>query len=273
MPASSRYLESMRIPLLDGRNLGGADRLQSQRVAILSKAFAHFYWPNSSPIGHRVKLDPAGDWITIIGVAADVVEDWFTGQPSSRAYVPYAQFITPAAEIVVRTAHDPLALAPAVRARLQSLDPTVPLFDLNTMEQTIADERSGVRAAATTLTSYAFIALILAVTGIYAVVSYLVSMRTRDIGVHMALGATRRQVLSMMMQQTGRLILAGTACGVLLSLLLTNLMAHALFNVVQLDAPVWFTLTLLLLATAFLAAYLPALRASRIDPVTALRHE
>jgi len=273
MAASGRYLESLRVPLLDGRNLSATDRAQSPRVIVLSKAFAHVYWPNSSPVGHRVKLDPTGDWITVAGVAGDVIEDWFNGEPSSRAYISYAQSAPSSVEIVVRTANDPLALAPAVRARLQSLDPRVPLFDLNSMEHAMAEERGGVRAAATTMSTYAVIALLLAVTGIYAVVSYLVSMRTRDIGVHMALGASRLHVLKMMMRQTGKLIVAGIVCGVLLSVLLTRLMAHVLFDVVQLDTPLWFILTATLLGTALLAAYLPALRASRIDPIAALRHE
>jgi putative ABC transport system permease protein len=141
------------------------------------------------------------------------------------------------------------------------------------MAQAMAEERSGVQAAARTMTSYAAIALLLAVTGIYAVVSYLVSRRTRDIGVHMALGATGFDVLKMITRQTGKLIFAGVACGILLSSGLTRLMAHVLLGVVQLDTPVWFEVTFVLLATAFLAAYLPAVRATKIDPVTALRHE
>jgi ABC-type antimicrobial peptide transport system permease subunit len=177
------------------------------------------------------------------------------------------------AEVFVRTMADPSAVAPAVRTGLQSLDPTVPLFDVNIMTKSMADERSGVEAAARTMTSYAAIALLLAVTGIYAVVSYLVSMRTRDIGVHMALGATGLDVLKMITRQTGKLIFAGVGFGIALALLLTRLMAHLLFGVVQLDMPVWFVLTLVLLATAFLAAYLPAVRATKIDPVTALRHD
>jgi putative ABC transport system permease protein len=273
IPVSSRYLESLRIPLLEGRSLSAADRAQSRKVVVLSKSFAQVYWPNSSPIGQRVKLDPAEDWFTVVGVAANVIDNWVTGEPASRAYVSYAQVVPSTAEIFVRTVADPSAVAPAVRARLQSLDPTVPLFDVNIMTKAMADERSGVQAAARTMTSYAAIALLLAVTGIYAVVSYLVSMRTRDIGVHMALGATGVDVLKMITRQTGKLIFAGIGFGIALALLLMRLMAHLLFGVVQLDTPVWFVLTLVLLATAFLAAYLPAVRATKIDPVTALRHD
>ena len=270
---STRYFEAMRIPLLAGRSFSAADRNQSPPVVILSKAFAHVYWPNSSPLGHRIKLASSGDWLKVVGVSADVIDNWTTGEPASLAYVSYAQAVPSFAEIVVRANAEPPALAPAVRARLQSLDPAVPLFDLNTMEQAMAEERSGVKAAAETMTSYAVIALLLAITGIYAVVSYLVSVRTRDIGVHMALGATPLQVLKMMTHQTGKLILAGLACGVLLSLGLTRLMSHVLLGFVQLDARVWFDLTFILFITAFLAAYLPATRATKIDPLIALRHD
>jgi putative ABC transport system permease protein len=273
IPVSSRYLESLRIPLLAGRSLSAADRAQSRKVVVLSKSLAHVYWPNSSPIGQRVRLDSAEDWFTVVGVAANVIDNWVTSEPASRAYVSYAQVVPSIAEVFVRTMADPSAVAPAVRTGLQSLDPTVPLFDVNIMTKSMADERSGVEAAARTMTSYAAIALLLAVTGIYAVVSYLVSMRTRDIGVHMALGATGLDVLKMITRQTGKLIFAGVGFVIALALLLTRLMAHLLFGVVQLDMPVWFVLTLVLLATAFLAAYLPAVRATKIDPVTALRHD
>lgn len=122
------------------------------------------------------------------------------------------------------------------------------------------------------MTTYAVIALLLAITGIYAVVAFLVSMRTRDIGIHMALGATRADVLKLTTRQTGQLILLGIAGGVLLAVALTRLMAHALFDVVQFDPALWVALTVGLLTAAFLAAYLPALRATHIDPVNALRH-
>jgi putative ABC transport system permease protein len=274
-PASSGYLDSMRIPLLAGRAISAADTLAAPRTVVLSKTFAHFYWPtNASPLGQRIKLEQGGPWLTVVGVCADVIDDWFSGKPASRAYVSYAQAVPKSAEFLLRTAQGgPLALAPLVRVRLQSLDPAVPLLDLNSMEQALRDERAGVRAAASTMSSYAAIALLLAITGIYGVVSYLVSMSTRDIGVHMALGATRAHVLKMMTRQTGRLIVAGVAGGLLLSVLLTRLMAHLLFDVVQRDAPLWFALTFVLLAAAFLAAYLPALRATKIDPISALRHD
>jgi putative ABC transport system permease protein len=270
---SPLYLELLRIPLLQGRGISSADHSSTSLTVVLSKTFAHYYWPDASPIGHRIKFTDSEDWLTVVGVSADVISDWFNGKPSNRAYVSYAQLVPSSAEVVARTSGDPVALIPAVRTQLQLLAPTVPLFDFKTMQQAMADERSGVHAAATTMTSYAIIALLLAVTGIYAVVSYLVSMRTHDIGVHIALGATRLSVLKMMMRQTGALIFLGLGCGIALSLVLTRIMAHVLFDVVQLNPQVWIGLTAILLAAALLAAYLPALRATRIDPIAALRNE
>ena len=273
VPISGRYLDSMRIPLLEGRSISADDTVSAPHTVVLSKTIARFYWPNASPVGQRLKFEQGGEWLTVVGVTADVIDDWFGGKPANLAYVSYAQFLPRSVEFVVRTQGAPLALAPVVRARLQSVDPAVPLLDLNTMEQALMEQRSGVQAAARTMAMYAVIALLLAITGIYAVVSYLVSMRTRDIGVHMALGATRAHVLKMMTQQTGRWILLGVAGGLVLSAWLTRLMAHVLLDVVQLDAPLWFVLTSALLGAAFLAAFLPALRATKIDPLTALRHD
>jgi hypothetical protein len=270
---SNQFMQSLRIPVLEGREFSPTDGPHSPHVVVLSRVFARFYWPNSSPVGQRIQLQKGGEWLTVVGVAADVIDDWFTGKPSSLVYLPYAQSVPNSVRFVIRAKANPLSLAVPVRAQLQTIDPAVPVLDLNAMVQSLAEERSGVAAAAQAMSTYAAIALLLAVTGIYAVVSYLVSMRTRDIGVHMALGATSGNILRMMTQQTGRLIVAGVGGGLLISIALTRLITHFLFDAVQLENWLWFALTGMLLLASFIAAYLPALRASRIDPLTALRHE
>jgi putative ABC transport system permease protein len=273
LATSSAYFEVSRIPILQGRSITAADGAKAARVVVLSKTFARFYFPNSNPIGQRIQLEKGGAWLTVVGVCGDVIEDWFTGTPADLTYISSAQSVPNDVQFLIRTHGNPLALATAVRAKLQSIDETVPLLDVNSLERALADERGGVRAAAQAMSSYAAIALLLAITGIYAVVSFLVSMRTRDIGVHMALGATRGDVLRMMTRQTGKLIVFGVASGLILSIVLARVMAHALFDVVHLETSLWFVLTGVLLTAAFLAAYLPALRATHVDPLTALRHE
>ena len=271
--ASGEYLESLRVPVVEGRSISLSDGAPSPRIVVVSKTFARFYWPNASPLGQRIRMEKGGEWLTVVGVSGDVIHDWFSGKPEGLVYVSSAQSVPTSAQLLIRTSGDPLLIAPRARAQLQTIDPTIPLQDMNSLEKAMADERSGVRAAARTMSTYAAIALLLAITGIYAVVSYLVSMRTRDIGVHMALGATRADVLKMMTRQAGTLIILGVGIGLALALVLTRIMAHLLFDVVQLDPLLWLILTSALLAAAFLAAYFPALRATHIDPVNALRHE
>ena len=148
LAVSGQYLRSLRIPLIEGRESAATDGPLAPRVIVLSHVFAHFYWPNSSPIGQRIKLKKGGEWVTVVGVAADVVDDWFTGKPSSRVYVPYTQAVPNDVRFIVRTNANPLAVAMPVRAQLQVLDPAVPLLDLNSMVQSLAEERAGVAAAA-----------------------------------------------------------------------------------------------------------------------------
>ena len=211
----------------------------------------------------------------LFGVSGDVIEDWFlAAQPENLVYVPYSQSVPASVGFVVRTKGDPLALATPVRKQLQSLDPAVPLLDLNSMERAMAEERAGVRAAAGAMSTYAAIALLLAITGyLRRRFVFGIHAHSRYPGIHLALGATRTDVLKLATRQTGKLIIFGVAGGLLLSIVLTRVMAHVLLDVVQLDAPVWFVLTSILMGAALLAAYLPALRATKIDPLNALRHE
>lgn len=270
---SGHYLESMRIPMVEGRSISAADRSQSPRIVVLSENIARHYFPHSSAVGHKIQLNAGSGWLTIVGVSANVIEDWFQNQPASLAYVSYAQFPGSQATLFVRTQGDPLQLAASALHDIRRVSKDVPVYEVKSMEQAMYEERGGVRAAAGTMTTYAVVALLLAVTGIYAVISYFVAARTHDIGVHMALGASRVQVLGMTMKQSLRFIGAGLLFGIPLAVLLSQLMSRALFNVVQLDVSTFVVFAAVLVASGLLASYLPSRRATRIDPMTALRNE
>jgi ABC-type antimicrobial peptide transport system permease subunit len=242
-------------------------------VIVLAESIARHYWPHGDAIGHRVKLEPQGPWLTIVGVCRDIIDDWLNERPSPVAYVPYTQFPVPSATFVLWTSGDPLQAGPAARAAIRGVDRNLPVYELASLERAEADQRSGVRAAARLMTSYSTIALILAATGLYAVISCFVAARTHDIGIHMALGATRGNVLSMMMTQSARLILLGLALGVPLAYGCARLMSSALFGVVTLSFQAFVLYTGVLVLAALLAAYLPSRRATRIDPLSALREE
>jgi putative ABC transport system permease protein len=270
---SASYFEAMRIPLIAGRAISDADSGEAPRVVVISQDVARHYWPHSDALGHRLRLHPHSEWLTIVGISGKVIENWFMNEPAPLAYVPYAQSPSSQATLLMRTAGDPLqAAAPALR-QLHRADENVPVFEVKSMEQAMYEERGGVHAAAGTMTIYAVIAFVLAITGIYAVISYFVAARTHDIGVHIALGASRADVLGMTLRQSLLLTALGLDCGIPIAGLLSRLMSHALFDVVQVEFSTFGIFSVLMLASALLAAYLPGSRAARIDPMAALRNE
>jgi putative ABC transport system permease protein len=270
---NGHYLEAMRIPLLQGRSISDADRPGSPPVVVISENVARHFWPNANPVGRHIRLNAQSDWLTVVGVSGNVIPDWFRDRPSAAAYISFAQFPSSRTRLFLRTQGDPMLAAQPARFAIRTVDKDLPIYEFNTMEQMMYEERGGVRAAAQTMTTYAIIALLLAVTGIYAVVSYFVAARTHDIGVHMALGARRSDVLKMMMGQSVRLAVTGLAFGIPLAILLARVMSSALYNVVKIDAITFAAFSGVLFLSALLASYLPTLRATRIDPMTALRDE
>jgi putative ABC transport system permease protein len=268
---SDGYIRTLRISLLDGRSISSADRAGTPRVAVISANVARYYWHDSNPIGHRIRFDSHSDWLTIVGVSGNVINDWFSGRPDPLAYVSYPQFPRAHARFVLRTPGDPMRVAAALRSQVHKVDADLPIYGLQTLERELADERSGVRAAADMMTIYAVIALLLAVTGVYGVISYFVSARTHDIGVHVALGATRRDVFKMAMRQTLGLTALGLLVGVPLSIMVARAMSSALYEIVKLDTMTFAPFAVILTMSALLAAYVPSRRATRIDPMSALR--
>jgi len=270
---SERYTEAMGIPILRGRAISAADGTESSRVAVISESVANHYWPASDPIGHQIKLGNAqSPWLTVVGVCGDV-KDWFSGQPIPRAVIPYRQAPQRSMTLYIRTTGDPLLAVKAARAEVRNADPNQAVFDVKTMEQEISDETSGVRSAAQTMSMYAVIALLLAATGIYAVISYAVVQRTHEIGVRLALGAGRSSIVRMIVAQAFRLAALGLAIGVPVAYMLTRIMSSALYNTVALDPLTFAAFTGVLGLSALLAGYIPARRATRVDPTVALHHE
>jgi putative ABC transport system permease protein len=264
----------MGLPLLRGRPIAERDSVEAPLVAVISESVARHYWPGAEdPVGRRVRLGGLqSEWRTIVGVVGDV-KDWFSGEPEPAVYVPYPQAPQSAMRLLLRTSGDPLHVVPAARAQISGVDPDQPIYDVKSMEQVLAEQTSGVRLSAAMMSVFAVIALALAGAGIYAVISYLVAQRTHEIGVRMALGARRVDVLSLVVGHALKLAAAGLAIGLPAAYVMTRVMSSALYGVIALDAATFAGFTLLLAAVALLAGYVPARRATGIEPVAALRHE
>ncbi len=270
---SGRYFQTLRLPMTDGRAISSADDRDRQLVVVLSQSLARQYWPGENPLGSHVRLsktDPR--WLTVVGICGDT-RQWFSSQPEPRAYLSFLQSPEAEATVYIRTNGDPLQIAPAARTEVQKIDRAQAVFEVKSMEQRIADETSGVRASSSTMVMYAFIGLFLAASGIYGVISYSVARRTHEIGVRMALGADQRTVLRMTLRDA--LLIGGTGLGigVPVALGMIRAMSSALYGIIQLDAATFVALTLVLAICAVAAGYIPAWRASRLDPVTALRND
>jgi putative ABC transport system permease protein len=270
---SEDYFRALRIPLLRGRPLEAGDRSGARRAAVISESMARRFFPGRDPLEQRLRRSGSADWFTVVGVAADVQHDWLQVERRPTVYLSYLQAPEARMFLVLRAADDPLRLAPAVRAAIHLIDPDLPVSQVRTFEQRLDDQRSGIRLSATQMMLFAAIALVLAAAGIYAVMAYSVTQRTHEIGVRMALGASRRHVLMMIIGQGGRLLLAGLAVGLPTAWSLAVLASSFVFGVVQADAATFIAFTALLAAVALLAAYVPARRAARLDPMTALRYE
>jgi predicted permease len=259
----------MRIPLVKGRFFTDADMPQNaEPVAIIDEKFAQRFWPNGDAIGKHVWNDPKRK-STIIGVVGTVKQYGLDVDGRIVVYRP-----TPHSGYqVARTTSDPATVAGAIVRRIRELDPTIAVYDIRTMTDRMSDSMARQRFATLMLGAFAIFALILAVVGVYGVMSHLVAQGAHDIGVRMALGAERARILRMVLRQGMVLTAAGITLGLVGAILLTRVMASLLFGVSVTDLATFSTVPLVLLATALIATYLPALRATRVDPVVALREE
>ncbi|HET7619914.1 MAG TPA: ABC transporter permease [Vicinamibacterales bacterium] len=272
--ATPGYFETMRIPLEEGRGLSDADTTESQRIAVVNRALVRRFFPEQSPIGARIRIgpNPNAEWRTIVGIVGDVHADGPDTAAAPELYVPNAQ--DPAQlTVVVRTAGDPGALASTLRGIVRSIDPAVALYDVHTLDALLSEHLAPRRFTMGLLGGFAALALGLALLGIYGVMSYLVVQRTREIGVRMALGARRGDILRMVVGEGARLAAIGLALGVAASLVLTRTAESLLFNVTPTDPSTFVAVCAGVTAVALLACYLPARRAAGVNPLDAIRIE
>ncbi|HKE57004.1 MAG TPA: ABC transporter permease [Pyrinomonadaceae bacterium] len=267
---NTQYFRALRIPLLRGRNFTSQEVRQSAQVVVISDLLAKQVFPNDEPLGKRLVIGMSGKAFEIIGVVGDIRDSALENDPAPAMYFPtYGGKMN----VVIRAQGDPANLAAAVRREVSAIDPDQPIAAVRTMDEWLKTSTSNQRYRTSLLALFALIALVLAATGIYGVMSYSVTQRTHEIGVRMALGARRFDVLKLVVSQGMILVVIGVALGLIGAVALTRVMSSLLFNVTPKD-PLTFTLVAVFLPlVAFIACYIPARRGTKVDPLVALRYE
>lgn len=267
------YFHTLGIPLVKGQDFDSSVREDSQKVAIINESMAKRFWPNQDPIGKRFKFFGDGDYTQVLGVAKESKYNTIGEDPTDMAYLPLIQNFSPQVVLFVRTSGNPAALVPSVRSQLLALDRHLSLGNISSYADVLNQGLRPAAYGATLLTIFAGLALLLAAIGIYGVMAYSVAQRTHEIGVRMALGASSTQVMAMVLKQGGRLVLVGIVGGVVVALAISRLIAGLLFGIAPTDPLTFIAVSALLAAVAMAASYLPARRATKVDPIIALRYE
>ena len=289
---SNDYFRTLRIPLRRGRFFSDADARKALPVirwfeqqpypehfnepqpvpaVIINETMARLYWPNEDPLGRRLRII-ASPWLTVVGVVGDVRHTALNSQPNPEMYLSYLQEPSTSLAVMVRTSADPLQLAPAVREQVKALDKEQPMT-LTTMDQIFSDSVARPRFNALLLALFGGLALVLAMVGVFGVINYSVAQRTHEIGIRLALGAQRRDVFKLVVGQGLFLVLLGVAFGSGGAFVLTRLLTSLLYGVSPTDAGTFLIVSVLLTVVALLACYIPARRATKVDPLVALRYE
>lgn len=275
---SPGYFDTMTIPLLSGRNINDQDSLTARNASVvISETMARQHWPNEDPIGKRISLRQRRseeDWIQVIGVVKDVRQFELTAEPRPQMYLSYRQapFFIPR-DLVVKTDVEPASLAASVRKAVWEIGKDQPVSDIRTMDEILGESIARQRFSMLLLAIFAGVAMVLAGVGIYGVMSYSVAQRTHEIGIRMALGAQTGAVLKLAVGYGMKLVITGIVMGLVAAFALTRLMSTLLFDVTPTDPTTFTLISLLLVAVAAIASYIPARRATKVDPIVALRYE
>lgn len=267
------HLQVMGIPLLSGRDFLETDTTDSQPVAIIDETLARMYWADGDALGKRIETTGDMQWMTIVGVVGGIKQDGFAEELKPHVYMPVAQSPELLAKLVVRTDGPPTATLGAIKSEVSALDPNIPVFSIRTMQDVIDRTLNSQRLTNILLTSFSVLALALAAVGIYGTMSLYVGSRKNEFGIRMALGAQPGMLLRSVLKEGSMLIAAGVATGVVGALTLTRTITSLLFHVSPTDPVVFTGVSLVLVVVALTACFVPARRASRVDPITALRHE
>ena len=273
---SPDLFHTMEIPVLRGRPFDSHDVMKAQHVIIINETLARRYFPGTDPIGKRMTLNDENpkeeDWATIVGVVKDTMQRQLGGEPAAEMYLPFAQSPHRSMVLMIRTTN-PENVVSAIRRDVQALDPNLPLYGIRTMENVISESIAAARFRTSLLAIFAAVALVLAMVGIYGVMSYAVTQRTHEMGIRMALGARGLDVVKLIVRNGMSLALVGAIIGLAGAFAITRLMTGLLFGVSPTDALTFVLVTAGLLLVAMFACYIPARRATKVDPLVALRYE
>jgi len=266
------YFRSVRIPLIAGREFSDADDADATKVVIISETFAKRFWPAGNAIGHRV--DTGNGMSAIVGIFGDIKQGSVTDAPEPQFYRPHLQDPWTAMTFTIRVrGEQPDRVMPDVRRAMRAVDPTLPVYGVQTLEKVLADAIESPRMFGVLYASFAAVALLLATAGVYATMSFFVSQRTRELGLRVALGAEPATVIAMIVRQGAILAVIGGGVGVALGAVAARALAHTLYGVSAREPLVYAVASAVLVAATTLASYGPARRASAVDPMIALRAE
>jgi predicted permease len=269
--ATPEYFQTLGIPLVTGRLFTPSDGPNAPSVAIVNQTLAGRYWPGETAVGHRISADSGETWISIVGVVGDVHHYGLDSEPSDEVYLPFAQFPIREGTFLVRTSADPAVMARRIGEEVLAIDPGQPLANVQTLEELRGEALASPRLTTTLLLMFALLALFITAAGLAGVVAFSVSQRTQEIGVRMALGAGRGEVLGMVLREGLQLVAIGLALGIVAAAALTRLMTGLLFHVEATDPITFAGMALVLVLIAAAACLAPARRASAVDPMVALR--